>query len=241
MRRIGLFVLLVAASTYAYTQQAPRYVPEDHRPPLFFREGWKNPNGTGPTCADCDPKVQVNIRPDLVENPSLELRTYGPGKNEVQVVHHDSPKDDPSFIWTGMTTGNWAVALRDKNNYVDLTGLAKIRWRVKVSGFHLLRPVLKLADGTYLVGDHTEVFSNDWRENEFAIADVRWRGLETDRVNEARDGKWKDNVDLSKVEEIGFTDLSAGTGHGAGGSSRVDWIEVYGNPVKRSLTQQSRQ
>jgi len=41
-------------------------------------------------------------------------------------------------------------------------------------------------------------------------------------------------VDLSKVDEIGFTDLALGSGHGAGGSTRVDWIEVYGNPVKRA-------
>ncbi len=236
---ILLFLLLIVSSASA--QQQPRFVPEDHRPPLFLREGWKNPNGTGATCADCDPKVQVNIRPDLVENPNLELKTYGPGKNEVQVVHHDSPKDDPSFIWTGMTKGNWVVALRDKNNYVDLTGLAKIRWRVKVSGFHLLRPVLKLADGTYLVGDRTESYSGDWRENEFLVADIHWRGLETDQAAEARDGQWKDKPDLSKVDEIGFTDLSAGTGHGAGGSSRVDWIEVYGGAVKRPVATQSKQ
>ena len=242
----ALFVFVAVYATAAQQpasaqNQAPRFVPEDHRPPLFFREGWKNPDGTGATCEGCDPKVQMNIIPKLVENPNLELRMYGPGKNEVEVVHHDSPKDDPSFIWTGMTTGNWAVALRDKNNYADLTGLAKIRWRVKVSGFHTLRPVLKLADGTYLVGDHTEGYSSDWRENEFTVSDVRWRGLEVDRVIESRDGKWKDNPDLSKVDEIGFTDLTLGTGHGAGGSSRVGWIEVYGNTVKRPLTAQRRQ
>jgi hypothetical protein len=39
--------------------------------------------------------------------------------------------------------------------------------------------------------------------------------------------------DLSKVEEIGFTDLMRGSGHGMGGGSRVDWIEVYGKPIPR--------
>ena len=37
--------------------------------------------------------------------------------------------------------------------------------------------------------------------------------------------------DLSKVDEIGFTDLMAGGRSDA--CSRVDWIEVYGKPVKR--------
>ena len=39
--------------------------------------------------------------------------------------------------------------------------------------------------------------------------------------------------DLSRIDEIGFTDLSGGAGHGAEGNSAVDWIEVYGNAVKR--------
>ena len=143
---ILLFLLLIVSSASA--QQQPRFVPEDHRPPLFLREGWKNPNGTGATCADCDPKVQVNIRPDLVENPNLELKTYGPGKNEVQVVHHDSPKDDPSFIWTGMTKGNWVVALRDKNNYADLTGFASDPVDVDADDLLELPVTLCVVDGT---------------------------------------------------------------------------------------------
>jgi hypothetical protein len=39
------------------------------------------------------------------------------------------------------------------------------------------------------------------------------------------------NVNLSKVDEIGFTDLM--TGGGSDACSRVDWIEVYGNAVER--------
>jgi hypothetical protein len=50
-----------------------------------------------------------------------------------------------------------------------------------------------------------------------------------------------DSPDLSKVDEIGFTDLMAGSGHGPGGSSRVDWIEVYGKPVKRDVGSQNQQ
>jgi hypothetical protein len=49
---------------------------------------------------------------------------------------------------------NWLITLRDKNNDVDLSGLATIRWRTKISGFHLLLPIVKLADGTWLVGNH---------------------------------------------------------------------------------------
>jgi hypothetical protein len=39
------------------------------------------------------------------------------------------------------------------------------------------------------------------------------------------------NPDLSKIAEIGFTDLMPGGGTPA--SSRVDWIEVYGKEVSK--------
>ena len=45
-----------------------------------------------------------------------------------------------------------------------------------------------------------------------------------------------DDADLSRVEEIGFTDLMRGAGHGSGGGSRVDWIQVTGKPVPRAAS-----
>ncbi|HEX5431347.1 MAG TPA: hypothetical protein VFW83_05240, partial [Bryobacteraceae bacterium] len=148
--------------------------------------------------------------------------------------HHDSPKDDPGYLWLGACTKTCAFALRDKNNYVDLTGLAKIRWRTKESGFHQLRLMLKLADGTFLVSDYAQHATTDWNESEFSIADIRWRRLDVNRMNE---GGWVNKPDLTKVDEIGFTDLRNGSGSGTGldnGSSRIDWIEVYGKPVPRA-------
>ena len=43
------------------------------------------------------------------------------------------------------------------------------------------------------------------------------------------------NLNLSKVDEIGFVDLTPGSGHGQGGYSDVGWIEVYGKPVPCSV------
>jgi hypothetical protein len=131
-----------------------------------------------------------------------------------------------------MCTSNCALALRDKNNYADLTGLAKIRWLTKVSGFHQIRPIVKLADGTWLVGDHTDGSIADWHESEFSISEVRWLRLDVDKV--LTKGVWVDHPDLSKVDEIGFTDLMPGSGHGQGGWSDVARIEVYAKPVRRA-------
>jgi hypothetical protein len=205
--------------------QNARYVPEDHRPGLFFRETWK------------DPEVQERkvVQADLT-NSALELKLYGPANIDVRIVKHASPQDDPSYIWSGSSPEPWALTLRDRNNYVDLSGpVAKIRWRTKEAGFNLLRPVLKLADGKFLVGDYTEGYSGDWRETEFSLASVRWRSFDSLNIVTTRtEPGWAVNPDLTKVDEVGFTDLVRGSGGGAGGGSRIDWVEVYGNPVPRN-------
>ena len=78
------------------------------------------------------------------------------------------------------------------------------------------------------MSDHAEGPTSDWRESEFSLADVHWRRLDIATIVE---GAWVDNPDLTKVDQIGWTDLSVGGNTAA--SSRVDWIEVYGRPVKR--------
>jgi hypothetical protein len=47
-------------------------------------------------------------------------------------------------------------------------------------------------------------------------------------------GQLLTDVDLGKVDEVGFVDLMTGSGHGFGGFSNVGWIEVYGKAVPRS-------
>jgi hypothetical protein len=88
--------------------------------------------------------------------------------------------------------------------------------------------ILKLADGRWLVSDEFDGPSADWRIHEFNVADIHWRRLDIERIVE---GEWEMNSDLTKVEEIGWTDLM--TGGNSLACSRVDWIEVYGKPVPR--------
>jgi hypothetical protein len=132
--------------------------------------------------------------------------------------------------------------LRDKDNYADLSGLAKMQWRVKAEGFHQIRPLIKLADGTYLVGDHADGFSLDWRVVEFTLADLKWRRLDAERVvtMTGAQAAWLVNPDLSRVDEIGFVDLMPGSGHGNGGWTDLAWMEVYGRPVPRAAGKETR-
>jgi hypothetical protein len=121
------------------------------RPGLFFREDWKE---TPPET----PVTQAHVA-----NPELVLSLYGPGKSGIKKSHHDKPADDPYYIWMGECPANCALSLRHKSGFVDLTGQAKIRWRSKQSGFHALRIILKLADGTWLIADQSDGPSEDWR------------------------------------------------------------------------------
>lgn len=223
-----LFAVLCCFASVALAQGpgsgAPRGRGEGRamRPPLFFSEEWKqNANGG---------EAPVNLAA-AVANPSLELKLYGLDGKDIQLTGSATNSANPTHLWTGLCEQPCAAAVRDKENFVDLTGLAMIRWVTKVSGFHQVHPIIKLADGTWLVGDHADGSTIDWHETDFSIADVRWRKLNITKV--VTTGDWVNNPDLSKVDEVGFTDLLPGSGHGPGGWSDVAKFEVYGKPVKR--------
>jgi hypothetical protein len=120
------------------------------------------------------------------------------------------------------------VTLKKAKSYVDLSGYAKVIWRSKQDGFRCLRLLIKLADGTWIVSDQCDDRSQDWRIREFNVMDITWYQL---NINSVIEGKVVRNVNLTKVDEIGFTDLM--TGGGSNACSRLDWIEVYGNPIDR--------
>lgn len=187
-----------------------------NRPTLFFREDWR------------ETPAAIPISQSHVANPYLILNLYGAGDDSLKKSHHDQPIDDPYYVWSGLCLGNWAVTLKHRDNFVDLTGLSKIRWRSKQSGFHRLHIILKLSNGNWLISDQADGSSKDWRIKEFSISDVNWYQF---NINLITEGKAVKKPDLSKIDEIGFTDLMKGDKSHA--CSRLDWIEVYGKPVTR--------
>ena len=204
---------------------------------LLFREDFK-----------AGPAGQVQLTRDAVTNPNLELKVYGPGskpgvgRDSGLLLGNEGDPTNPgasvSVVYTGVAVGNWAVMLRNKNNALDLSGTGRLRWRVRQRSLHQIRPLIKLMDGTLLVGDYQEPLSTYLRASDLYLVDVpRWRPLNPDTMYE--DGNvrgeplWKTGVDLTQVDEIGFTTLTAGAGHGTSGNLIVDWIEVYGKPVER--------
>jgi len=236
MRRIllsslfAVVAMLTAGVSFAQQPTAPGAAappgrgggPARGRPPLFFKEEWKQTEKGG----------EHPVTPaEALSNPNLDLRLYGPTAKEFLMTGSAGDENNPTHLWTGMCTSPCAATLRDKANMVDLSGLARIKWNTKVSGVHQVRPLIKLADGTFLVGDKADGSSTDWLWSEISFAEVKW--LRVDLATGVTKGTFVANPDLTKVDEVGYIDLMPGSGHGAGGWSDVAQIEVYGRPVAR--------
>lgn len=189
---------------------------DSYRPGLFFREDWK------------ETPAEIPLNQNHVENTDLIVQLYGVGMDSLKKSHHETPVDDPYYVWSGLCRGNWMVSLKHKTKNVDLTEFAKMKIRTKQSGLRELRISLKLANGEWLVSDQSVGSSKDWKITEFNIQDIVWHNLDVERITETGIAN---NPDISNVQEIGFTDLMAGGESNA--CSRLDWIEVYGKPILR--------
>ena len=205
--------------------------------PPIMKIGWVQPP---------DQRGQVPVVQENIADRNIELKQYGPAAKQLLTSGMVGSESTPFTVWSGECAGPFAITFRQKNNYVDLSGLGRIRWVIKTSGFHEVRPVVKLADGTLLVGDHADASVPMLVEREFALADVRWIKLDPNRVvtlgfnGGVANQIWVNNPDLSKVDEVGFADLMPSSGHGTGGYIHLGTIEVYGKAVPRETTTTSR-
>jgi hypothetical protein len=242
----------------------PKFLEPSAPVPLFFSEPWRQsrpfdastafrPEAGVTPAAVTNPQLELRLYDPNARNVPAYLKAPPPGSLPVDwdgptciqlAGYNQNPPpakvvagqpSDPPNLWTGVCQTPVAATLRHRESYVNLTGAARIRWVTRTSGFHVVRPVVKLADGTWLVGDHAEGASSSnsglFVESEFALANVRWLPLDITRVV-TRGQAWV-AADLSRVDEVGFADLLPGSGHGWGGFVNVGRVEVYGLPVKR--------
>ena len=223
LNRLLLAAMFFACATVAFAQAMP--------PALLFRETWLQPPGAKPFGqGDGNDDVVTRLTPAnlpvVVANKRLELHVYGKDGYLVRTAQHQGRND----LWSGMATTPVAVTLRDKANYLDLTGLARVRWIVRTNSVSLLHPIVKLADGTYIVARRAIETGGEFLSVELSFNDLKWFKLDPEKVVPGPEVK---NPDLTRVDEIGMAYLAPGGGHGTASSINLSDVEVYAKPVPR--------
>ena len=186
--------------------------------------------------------ARLPLSQTTIATPNADLQLYGDGRNII-VATGSGPQLPRLFF--GLCTGPCGFTVRDRDNYFDLTGRASIRFTTIVSGFHRVRPIVKLADGTLLIGDQAEGSTADYHRYDISFSDCRW--LRLDPVRGVTLGATWVQADLSRVDEVGVFDIIPGSGEWrapgqpverqppppAGGWIAVSSFEVWGQPVRR--------
>ena len=194
------------------------------RPPLLFRIEWQQPPYSG---ALDDAKRRLT--PAALGDPQLELHSYGSDRDNITVWSHESRHD----LWNGLASSPVAVTVSERNSWVDLRGLARLRWMIRTNGLHEIHPVVKLADGTLLVGSQRFATEGEYVEEEVDFGEQlnpHWFHLDPDKVTV---GSEVLHPDLSRVDEVGFVDLMPGGGHGIAGHVNVSDMELYAQATRR--------
>ena len=217
---------LQARSTYG--QQARGAVQPPPVPQLLFNMTLQN-------------ETRLPLTQSSITTPNVDLQLYGDGKNIIVAVGKGANLPRAFF---GLCRNPCGFTLRDRNNYFDLRGRANIKFTTIVSGFHRVRPLIKLADGTLLIGDQAEGSVADYHQYQISFSECRW--LRLDPVRGVTLGTWVENPDLSKVDEVGYFDVIPGSGAHTeglpvekqpappvGGWIAVSSFELWGQPVSR--------
>jgi hypothetical protein len=237
-----LVARLVAATVFAsplfpaLAQQAPPARPAPLPATLALKVEWVRPANQE------DTKVRYMPVQENIADPNVVMSFYGKAAKQILTTGAPGSLVTPYGVWCGTAEGPFAVTFRLKGEYLDMTGLANVRWQVKTSGFHAVRPVVKLADGTLLVGDLSFESMAKLSWHEFSLLNIRWVKLDPERIvtvppgpvsGNPNTGIWVASPDLGKIDEIGFADLMPGSGHGQGGYIQLAAVEVNGKTVPR--------
>ncbi len=191
------------------------------RPPLLYSEPWRLPPHKGEQTDE-----NMRVTPAVVTNANLEVKLYGQDASVIRAAVHEERID----LWNGMTTSPSAVTLRDKRNFVDLTGPARLRWILRTNAIHTLHPVVKLADGRLIVGDRGITTYGEFLTVEVAFIGMRWYALDPAKVVVGTEVM---NPELRRVDEVGVAMLSPGGGHGIAGSANLSNVDLFAHPVPR--------
>jgi hypothetical protein len=197
----------------------------DENAQLIFEEHWTNAPLTQP------------MKQENLGNQNLQLHLYGDLAGIRKTQH---PTED--YTYTGETRNTWLITVSDPKNYFDLRLPAKMTLRTRNTGYRQTHIAIRTADGKYFVTEEGSGESSAWMNRDYILSDMHWRNLtmadtpttvarkpEPDRAVIVAAGVA--TPDLSKVDEIGFTDLLPGGFIPS--TTRVNSLAVYGKKVAR--------
>jgi hypothetical protein len=173
-------------------------------------------------------------------NQQLRLHIYGDAAGIRKTAHGNE-----DYTYTGETRNNWAITVSDPTSYWDLRVPAKLLLRTRNTGFRLAHIIIKTSDGKYYASEEGSGESSAWMNRDYILADLHWRNLTmtdapsnvasaTRPVDPNRAVLAPTSVatpDLSKVEEIGFSDLMPGGFIPA--TLRINAWALFGKKVPR--------
>jgi hypothetical protein len=201
---------------------------EQTMPPLLFKEQWKQNDAAVavPTSPRRSNGKYWLAAQSAVTSPNLELKLYGADAKNITVYLHEGRYD----LWTGLVSSPVAVMLKHKTSFVNLTGLARVRAMLRTGNLHSLHPVLRLANGTLVAGSRVIDTDGQFLQVDVAYGNQRWFILEPETLNVKGAAM---QVDLTRIDELGFVDLAPAGGHGSSGWVNISTIEVYATATPR--------
>ncbi len=226
-RKLNLLVVFTAVALSAISIQGFAQ-DETERPTLLFMETWQQSEAAlgSPMSSHASDNDYYLAGQNALTNNDLVLGLYGYRSGDITVYEHEGRID----LWTGLAGSPVAVTLKSRRGYIDLRGLARMRAIVRTNNLHALHPVIKLADGVLAVGSQSIETGGAFLSVEVAFENQDWFVLDPEEV--AVGGAVMD-IDLSRVDEVGFANLSAGGGHGFAGWSNISTLEIYADSISR--------
>jgi hypothetical protein len=198
----------------------------DENAALIFEEHWTNSPLTQP------------MKQENLGNPNLRLHLYGDLAGIRKTAHTTE-----DYTYTGETRNNWMITVSDPTSYFDLRLPGKVMLRTRNTGYRQTHIAIRTADGKYYVSEEGSGESTAWMNRDYILADLHWRSLTMDDTPSGAGPRKAEadravivaagiaTPDLSKIDEIGFTDLMPGGFIPS--TTRVNSWAVFGKKIAR--------
>ena len=165
-------------------------------------------------------EAHIPIANDDLTSPFLSLQRIGKSADKLKLSHHPEIKNDPHYLWNGLTKSPVLIAFKFKK-HLDLSAPNwTCRLRTKNVGESRLHLAVEVQGQWYMQKD---AISNhpDWNIQSISLSDSSWRTLSS---KTAVPGKSIKAPDLRKVTAMGFA--APIKSNKSKSCIRLDWFEL---------------